>query len=113
MPISIMAFEIKGKPETVIVPRLVISFYKQKKENSLSEKEINELPPVDIMGVEIKIMQQYRDNKTPLLFHLQGGLEIKGTLDWYEKLVTHIKSLDGKTEHTLHRGNIFYFEEVV
>lgn len=109
----LIAFEIKGKPGTIIVPRLVISFYKQKKENSLSEEEINQLPSVDITGVEIKMMQQYRDNKTPLAFHLQGDLEIKGTLDWYEKLVTHIKSLDGKTEHTLHRGNILYFEEVV
>ena len=102
----------KGKVKNVIINRLMIVCYYQLEENSLSEAELKQLPAVDILGVEANMLQEYKDKKTPLLFHLQGGMEIKGTLEWYEKLVYHIKSLDGKTHHTIYRSIILYFEEV-
>jgi sRNA-binding regulator protein Hfq len=104
---------VEGNTKTVIIPRLMMVYYTQLQENSLPEKEINQLPFPDVIKVEVIILQQFKDNKTPLLFHMQGGMEIKGILDWYEKLICHIKSLDGKTDHTIHRGNILYFEEVL
>lgn len=106
----LIKLEIKGK--TVFLNRLMMVCYYQMKENSLSETELKQLPPIEIAGTEIKIFQDYKNSKTPLLFHIQGGLEIKGTLEWYEKLVYHIKSLDGKTDHTVQRSVVLYFEEV-
>jgi sRNA-binding regulator protein Hfq len=110
---GLIALEVAGKPGTAVFHRFMIVSYTPIMENSLSETEIMQLPTDDVTGIEIKMMQQYRDNKTPLLFHMLGGIDIKGTLDWYEKLVCHIKSLDGKTDYTIHRGNMLYFEEVV
>lgn len=98
---------------TVIIPRLMMVYYTQLQENSLSDKEINRLPLLDITTVEVNMLQQFKDNNTSLLFHMQGGMKIRGILDWYEKLIYHIKSVDRKTEHTIHRGNILYFEEAV
>lgn len=109
----LISLAVDGKLRTVIIPRLMIVYYTQLQENSLSEKEINQLPLSDVIGVEVNILQQFKDNKIPLIFYMQGGVEIKGILDWYEKVVYHIKSPDGKTDHTLHRGNIVYFEEAV
>lgn len=108
----LMGLEIDGKAGTVILNRLMFVCYIQLQGNNLSGAELYEMFPVNIAGVESKMMQPYRNNKIPLLFHMNGGMEIKGTLDWYEKLVYHIKSLDGKTEYTICRSNILYIEEV-
>lgn len=108
-----LEIKVKAKVKTVILNRLMMVCYYQMKENSLSEADLKKLPGIDFSGTEVKILQQYKDNKTPLLFHVQGGLEIKGTLEWYEKLIYHIRSLDGKTDHTIQRSIVLYFEEVV
>lgn len=109
----LIGLEVDNNTRTVIIPRLMMVYYTQLQENSLSDKEINKLPLLDVTTVEVNMLQQFKDNKTSLVFHMQGGMEIKGNLDWYEKLIYHIKSLDRKTEHTIHRGNILYFEETV
>lgn len=108
-----LEIKVKAKVKTVILNRLMMVCYYQMKEDSLSEVDLKKLPCIDVSGTEVKILQQYKDSKTPLLFHVQGGLEIKGTLEWYEKLIYHIRSLDGKTDHTIQRSIVLYFEEVV
>jgi len=110
---GLIALEVSGKANIMVFHRFMMVCYTPVMEKSLSEAEINQLPPVDLSSVEINKMQEYHDKKTPLMFHMSGNLEIKGVIDWYEKLVCHIRSLDEKMDYTIHRGNMIYFEEVV
>jgi len=36
--------------------------------------------------------------------------KIKGNLDWYEHLVYHVKSLDGKEEYNIPKNSVIYIE---
>ena len=103
-----MALEVDGKLKMVI--RLMILYYSPTDELSLTENEVSELPDY-VISSEVKCFTELCKNKSPFVFHLKGGAEIKGVLLWYEKFIYHLKSLDGKTDYSLHRNNVLYYYE--
>ncbi len=107
-----IALEPEGEKREIIFNRLQMIYYSQLKEYTLSEKEIEALPEPDVKKVEITVLQNFKDEETPLIFHLKNNVDIKGTLDWCEKLIYHVKSLDEKKDYNLYKNSIIYFERV-
>lgn len=89
--------------------RLNLSHYSIKQSESISEEEITKLSVPEIP--KDNIFQQYKNDKTLLIFHLRDGLSIKGTIEWYDKILYHIRSIDGEKEYNITRESILYFEE--
>lgn len=104
----ILAMETNNK--TTMINRLNLIYYRYKAENIPPEKELQSLPLQEENPAK-KILQEYKDNKTPLHFHLLDNIKIKGTFRWYEKLTCHIRSLDEKEDFNIHRSSLLYFEE--
>jgi sRNA-binding regulator protein Hfq len=107
-----VGIEVDGK-RNIICNRLMMLYYKQDEGNSPSEKEITSLPDPVITSAEITAMQQLKDNKHQLIFHLKNNIVIKGKLEWYEKLIYHIMSLDGTKDYNIQKSSLIYFEEVL
>ncbi|MEQ8186803.1 MAG: hypothetical protein ABRQ39_02430 [Candidatus Eremiobacterota bacterium] len=98
--------------KNVICNRLMMIYYRHLDCKSPSEKEVRELPEPDIANIEITSMQQLKDNKTPLTFHMKHDVILKGTLEWYEKLIYHVRSIDGDKDYNIQKSSLIYFEEV-
>ena len=108
-----IALELEGKESEVIFNRLQMIYYSQLKENSLPEKEIEAMEAPEVGKAEISALQKFKDEKIPLLFHLKNNIEIKGILDWMEKLIYHVKSLDGEKEYNLYKSSVIYIERMI
>ena len=108
-----IALEVENRESEVIFNRLQMIYYRQLKKHSLSEKELEKLPDPNVGKVEINALQQFKEEKTPLHFHLKNNGEIKGILDWCEKLIYHVKSLDGEKEYNLYKNSVIYFERMI
>ncbi len=98
--------------KNVICNRLMMLYYRHSDAKTPSEKEVIELPEPVIANVEITSMQQLKDNKTPLIFHMKNDITLKGILEWYEKLIYHIRSMDGEKDYNIQKSSLIYFEEV-
>jgi sRNA-binding regulator protein Hfq len=107
-----LGLEMERK-KNIICNRLMMLYYRQDVGNVPSEKEIKDMPDPVKTNVEITSIQQLKDNKLALIFHLKNNIVIKGTLEWYEKLIYHIKSLDGTKDYNIQKSSLIYFEEVL
>lgn len=101
-----------GNEKNVICNRLMMIYYRHLDAKTPSEKDIKELPEPELANAEIIAMQQLKDNKTPLIFHMKNNVLLKGTLEWYEKLIYHIRSIDGEKDYNIQKSSLIYFEEV-
>lgn len=107
-----IALEVEGRQSEVIFNRLKMIYYSQLKDNRLSEEEIEKLPDPDVKKTEISTLQDFKNNKNPLVFYMKNNVQVKGTLDWFEKLVYHVKSLDGTKDYNLYKNSVIFFERV-
>jgi sRNA-binding regulator protein Hfq len=98
--------------KNVICNRLMMIYYRLLEKKTPSEKDIREMPDPDITNLEITTMQQLKDSKTALIFHMKHNVILKGTLEWYEKLIYHVRSIDGEKDYNIQKSSLIYFEEV-
>jgi len=105
-----VALEVEGRDSEVIFNRLQMVYYSQLEDNKLSESEIEKLEDPDVKKTEIIALQEFKNDKIPLLFHMKNDVKIKGTLEWFEKLIYHVKSLDEGKDYNLYKNSVIFFE---
>jgi sRNA-binding regulator protein Hfq len=107
-----MGLESDNEKHNIMFNRLMMLYYRQLKDLAPSEKEIEGFSLPDIGNIEAKVMQKFKDEKTPLYFYLKNNTKLEGTLEWFEKLIYHVRSIDGKEDYNIYKASILYFEEV-
>ena len=107
-----LSLEIEGSEKELMFNKRTIVYYKQSEGVSLAEDEVCTLSEPDVSSIETNVLQEFKDKKSPLIFYMRNNVEIRGTLQWTEKLIYHVRSLDGKKDNNLYKGSILYFKEM-
>jgi len=96
----------------IILNRLILIYYSQPKEYSLSRKDFDEIPKPTTINNETTELRRLKDEKAILLFHLKNGIDITGKIDWSDYLIYHVISPDDEKEYSIPKSSVLYIEEV-
>ena len=61
--------------------------------------------------VELNLLNKFKEDNVLLTFYLNNNIQIKGYLEWAEKLIYHIRACDDDSMYNIYKDSIIYFHE--